>query len=220
MWLIDWDMIEDRVRQPQIPYRVSGVKEALEDTIDQYRIDVHKNQPVYIEVWIEKDALSSIFYRETHPFGIRLMVNRWYSSLSAMYDASKRFQQFWDWKEKHILYFWDHDPSWKDMVRDVAERMRQFWVYDINVTNTALNMDQIDEYWPPENPAKITDPRAKRYIEQYGYSSWELDALDPHILSWLVHGAIEELIDWDLYVDACDLQEKQIKQLRKMLKNV
>lgn len=37
--IVDWDAIEDRVRVPSRPYHVSSIAGAIEDTIDQYRLD-------------------------------------------------------------------------------------------------------------------------------------------------------------------------------------
>lgn len=37
--IVDWDAIEDRLRRPSLPYYVAGIEDALEDTINQYRLD-------------------------------------------------------------------------------------------------------------------------------------------------------------------------------------
>jgi len=50
----------------------------------------------------------------------------------------------------------------------------------------ALNMNQIEQYNPPPNPAKLTDSRATQYIDEFGYDSWELDALEPQVISNLI----------------------------------
>ncbi len=78
--VVDWDAIEDRLRQPHIPYWVNGIDSAINDTVEQYRLDRMKNQDVYIEVWVEKDALSGVLKIITEEYHIRLMVNRGYSS--------------------------------------------------------------------------------------------------------------------------------------------
>ena len=208
--LVDWSSIEDRVRVPKIPYWVSGVDNAIDDTISQYRLDRMLGQDTYIEVWIEKDALSSVFYRVTRKYGIRLMVNRGFSSTSAMYTAANRFK--YNQGDLHILYFGDHDPSGLDMVRDIEDRMIEFNV-DLSVTHCALTMDQVNQYNPPPNPAKVKDPRAKNYIATYGSVSWELDALQPSVLEALVDERIKELIDWDTYRDMLEQEEVDIKEL-------
>lgn len=68
----------------------------------------------------------------------------------------------------------------------------------INLTKVrriALNMDQVDQYSPPPNPAKITDSRARGYIARYGRSSWELDALDPVTIGDLIRAHVLEYRD-------------------------
>lgn len=70
----------------------------------------------------------------------------------------------------------------------------------LEVRRIALNMDQVERYNPPPNPAKITDTRAEKYIEQYGDESWELDALDPTTIRDLVDRHIvteRDDIRWD-----------------------
>lgn len=63
----------------------------------------------------------------------------------------------------------------------------------------ALNMDQIRQYNPPPNPAKITDSRAVGYIETHGRQSWELDALPPQVLNALIEAHILEQVDRDKF---------------------
>lgn len=74
--IVDWDAIEDRVRVPSRPYHVSSIAGAIEDTIDQYRLDRMEGQETYVEVWVEKDALSGVLKRVTEKYGINIMVNR------------------------------------------------------------------------------------------------------------------------------------------------
>lgn len=77
----------------------------------------------------------------------------------------------------------------------------------LRIDRIALNLDQIEQYDPPPNPAKLTDSRAKAYIEEHGSSSWELDALEPTVLAQLITAAIEENRDEDLWEAATDEQE-------------
>ena len=206
--IVDWSAIEDRVRVPKLPYWVRDVQHAIQDTIEQYRVDRMQGQQRNIEIWVEKDALSNVLFRVTSKYHIRLMVNRGYSSISAMYDAHRRLRS-----GDVILYFGDHDPSGKDMVRDIRERMEEFG-REVDVRPVALTMEQIRRFNPPPNPAKITDPRAKWYIREYGRTSWELDALPPRELIRLAEEAVEELIDLDLYNRCLDREQRDIEELR------
>ena len=41
----------------------------------------------------------------------------------------------------------------------------------LEVRRIALTMDQVNEFGPPPNPAKLTDPRAARYVAKHGENS-------------------------------------------------
>ena len=207
--IVDWDAIEDRVRKPKLPYWVYDQEDAVQDMIKQYRLDRMKGQDQKIEVWIEKDALSGILSRVTNKYHCRMMVNRGYSSLSAMYDAYGRLNS-----GDTILYFGDHDPSGLDMIRDIRERLYSFNGLDIEVVPVALNMDQIRMYDPPPNPTKVQDPRAGWYIEQWGHTSWELDALQPQVLIDLAEGEILKRIDLDLWKSQVAQEKRDIRELK------
>ncbi len=69
-------------------------------------------------------------------------------------------------------------------------------------------MDQIKLYNPPENPAKMPDPRFEGYAAKYGSKSWELDALEPKVLSDLITRNINDHID----KAAWDERRKQLEQ--------
>lgn len=71
----------------------------------------------------------------------------------------------------------------------------------------ALNWDQIDEFNPPPNPAKLSDCRAGAYIREFGYESWELDALEPRILTQLIRNSVADLTDADL-LEAASAREE------------
>lgn len=218
--IVDWDAIEDRGRQPKIPWSTSGIAGALKTIHQQYRLDRMKEQRYYIEIWVEKDALSNVMRRVTEKYHVNLMVNKGYSSCSAMHESFQRFRDAE--KDGVLLYFGDHDPSGKDMVRDIEDRMREFGLgrdYAFRVENPALNMDQIRRYALPENPAKLTDPRAVEYIKQYGNKSWELDALEPPVLVAIVEKAILRFINEGKYFQMLEQEDADKKRLGQMRKD-
>ena len=231
--IVDWNAIEDRLRFPKKPPSWDNPKDIVESAAEQFALDRMEGQENYIEVWVEKDALSGVLSRITNKYHIRLMVNRGYSSVSAMYDAYKRFSQNRQNIDSpvYVIYLGDFDPSGLDMIRDIDERINEFdkgfdgglWHDDFNFTvkPVALTMDQIEEYNPPPNPAKISDPRAKDFIKKYGGTSWEVDALKPNVLNSILEGTILSLIDVDKYNEIVKKEQgmkKDIKNLTKYLK--
>ena len=226
--IVDWGAIEDRLRRPSSPASFDSPKHILEAAIQQYALPRQNGQAVYLEVWVEKDALSGVLKRVTEKYHIPILVNRGYSSVSAMYDSFMRFVHRAAWKERDvkIIYLGDYDPSGLDMIRDIASRIEEFQVgYNdghlveemfFEVIPIALTKEQIDQYDPPPNPAKITDPRAKNFIKKHGDMSWEVDALRPDVLNQLLDDAILSYIDEDLYKEILE-QEKVDKEKLKSL---
>lgn len=214
--LVDWDHIEDRLRRPWIPHWNEGVVDALKDTMDQYRLDRQRGQEKYIEVWTEKDAVSNILKRSSIFYHIRLVVNRGYTSCSAIKEAFDRMDGC-D-RMAMILYVGDHDPSGLDMIRDIKDRLNEFGLPDFEMIHVALTMAQIEEFDPPPNPAKITDPRAAWYIRTHGSESWELDALRPEVLSTIVDSAIHENVDINKFLKIRTKEDWDKKELEKIMK--
>jgi hypothetical protein len=106
-------------------------------------------------------------------------------------------------KRAVIFHLGDHDPSGKDMTRDIQDRLNLFMgAGTIEIHRLALNWDQIERYHPPPNPAKVTDSRAAAYIEEFGDESWELDALDPTAISTLIREAVADIIDQEAWDEA------------------
>lgn len=121
---IDWEAIEDRGRVPHQAGFDSDIKGALKYAAKYYRLDRQIGQTNSVEVWTEKDAISSILKRITNRYGIRLCVNKGYTSDTAIYAAYVRFlESIANGQTITILYFGDHDPSGLDMVRDIRERL-------------------------------------------------------------------------------------------------
>lgn len=221
--MVDWDSIEDRGRIPKIPYQVSGPRDAIEDALKTYRLDRQDGQQNVVEVWTEKDALSAILWDVTAEYHVRLCVNKGYTSSSAMYSAYSRFSDaINEGKTVTVLYLGDHDPSGLDMVRDIRERLtfmlergdqlhERFEDESLNVIQMGLNMEQIKRYKLPPNPAKITDSRAAAYIEKFGRESWEVDALEPTVLTALLHTHIKKEIDMPSFI-GMKLREREDKE--------
>lgn len=218
--LIDWDAIEDRVRVPRIPQEFENIQELVDVAIKAYRLPRWKNQKNYIELWVEKDALAGVLQPLASRYHVTMMVNRGYSSQSAMYEAGNRFI---DARQKHeachLLYLGDHDPSGEDMVRDIRDRLEMFGA-KLEVDKLALTMDQIEQYNPPPNPAKMTDSRATGYVALHGSSSWEVDALPPDVLSNLIEGAIENLLDEELMNKVKEKEQVDKLRLQEVVKDI
>ena len=196
--LVDWEMIEDRNRETIMNTHWNSPAEIVRAAANSFRIDRWEGQANYVEVMVEKDALSGVLVPVCRRLDVRFTANKGYSSSSAMYEAGKRIYREYIHSDKqiHIIYLGDHDPSGVDMTRDITDRLDLYaGIVPIKIHRLALNYDQVELWQPPENPAKETDSRFEAYADKFGYSSWELDAVEPRTLADLVTNAVLELID-------------------------
>jgi len=249
--LLDWNALEDRVRVPQKPSEFNDLDDLMEVALGSYRLPRLKGQKLYTELWVEKDALAGVLAPIASAYHITLMVNRGYSSTSAMKSAGDRVRaacELLGCDRAVILYLGDLDPSGEDMVRDVEDRLNDYVNHgslveidadtkDVHVEEdedrirrksfigtsvikVALTMEQVQEFDPPPNPAKLSDSRAAKYIAENGSSSWEVDALPPRELRNIIEATLDELVDVGLMDKIKEQEEKDKVRLRKAFKSL
>lgn len=218
--LLDWDQLTDRTRHATALPHYGSPAGIIRETVYRYHLDKWRGQEEYVEVWVEKEALAGVVQRAASELDLTAFSCRGYVSSSAMWEAAQRIGEKCTRADRRptILHLGDHDPSGIDMTRDIDDRMNLFLRHDfglsVDVDRIALNMDQIEEYGPPPNPAKLSDSRAADYVANYGYESWELDALEPTVLAELITDAASALLDRDLYDEREDLEREHRDLLR------
>ncbi len=224
--MMDWEAIEDRGRRPDVPLEFDDLDHRMESAMWNYRLDRWEGQPTYCELWVEKAALAGVLEPLAREFHVTLMVNKGYSSQSAMYESAQRIQArsegTYSDRPVHVLYLGDHDPSGQDMVRDIQTRLDKYTrdELDIDVETVALTTAQVHLHSPPPNPTKLTDSRAKGYIEEHGHECWEVDALDPATLQGLIRGRFEALVDRGVMADVVSREEEDKQRLREALEGL
>ena len=233
--LIDWHAIEDRTRHSRSESHWRNPSEVIESAAYSYNTDKWVGQKYKVCVWVEKDALIDVVGQACKPLDTPHFSCRGYVSATAMWDAAQRLMgYFYDYgRQPVILHLGDHDPSGVDMSRDIRERLEMFTNYcdvyekyyrkhgkmskfrlvsgwpGIIFKRIALNMDQIEQYDPPPNPAKIKDTRSTDYIDQFGPTCWELDALEPTVLNDLITAEIGLFLDYEEFERLHQRQEEE-----------
>lgn len=216
--MISWKAIHDGNRNP-VFYRL---EEDPENVITGLQYDINfdywARQDNYIEVWVEKDALSNVIQRPCREYHVPYMACKGYLSSSEAWRAGQRFRhQNQIGKACTLIHLADHDPEGVDMTRDNDDRLAMFSHYTgVEVRRIALNMDQIEEHQPPPNYAKVSSSRYEGYVNAYGEECWELDALEPATLHELLEETIREYIDFDEWSKVNDLEDEQRAILRSL----
>jgi hypothetical protein len=217
--LVSWDAIIDRTRSVNSNNHFESPEEILTTAAESYQLDSRSDQDVYVEVWIEKEALIGVIEPACRASDVIYLACRGYYSLSAMWQAAGRFRTAEaDGKKTVLVHLGDHDPSGLDMTEDIRNRLIGFGA-QTQVERLALNIDQIEQYKPPPNFAKETDTRSKDYIAEYGKESWELDALDPKVIAGLIEDAIGKYTDQDKWQARLDEQEEHKQRLDYIAKH-
>ncbi len=223
---VKWDDIEDRVRAYHSATgwndREHFAGQELKYFLSGYRRELLQSQKKYIEIWIEKDALSSIFTRIAKPYCISVVVCRGFSSVSFLNDFKRRLGSYKS-REPVMLYFGDFDPSGVEMLHSMEITLKEeLQVKRIKFKRVALLKKDIFQYKLPHNPdaLKRTDTRAKKHLKIYGELAVELDALRPDILEKKIKKAIELEVDMKAFGKEREIEKEELLYLKNLKKKI
>lgn len=136
------------------------------------------------------------------------------SGLDMTEDITGRLKKFlWrDWFNQHTGRF-GRRVTVGEIIEHMAERVGDPTPFE--VVRVALNMDQIGQHQPPPNPTKLTDSRARKYIDEYGYDCWELDALPPEVLADLIRAELDDIRQVARYeeIEAAEAAHRRLLEL-------
>ena len=189
---LDYRKIVDGHRSRRVGWQFSGLAHALEATHDLYRRNYWIDQPVAVEIWCEKDALTGVIQPICEQYGVPYVATRGFPSVTLIYESAQ--QMIARGKETRVYYFGDHDASGRAISPNLEPDMRSHGAHAI-VKRIALEPYQIRYFNLPTRPGKTTDSRHAKFAERYGDASVELDALPPNILEELVRKSITDNID-------------------------
>lgn len=190
---LPYGWIVDNTRWMRKPTTYAGPVEALAACAKFYRRALWRDSAVYVEIWLEKDALSGVIFPVTEDYDVPLMVARGYASLSFLESSAETLRE--QNRPCYIYHLGDHDPSGVNAGAKIEQTLRELAPHaEIHFERLAVLPEQIDAWNLPSRPTKRTDTRAAKF----GYAqSVELDAIPPETLRGIVLSAIERHIDED-----------------------
>jgi hypothetical protein len=192
---VPYSLITDNVRIVWGHNRYGGPEDYARVAAEFYRRDYWAESPVNVEVWLEKDALAGVLVPTVvEECGLDLHVTRGYASVSYLQSAADFIRR--DGRPTYVYLLTDFDPSGLGIAETVAtELMRRSRPVEVHVDRLAVNREQIDHYRLPTRPTKSTDSRARKFVQEHGTGSVELDAIQPATLRSLVRNSIERHMD-------------------------
>lgn len=216
-WIADPSRAEHKVATWKDP-------EAYAKAVQQsYRRTKWRHQPVHLSVWSEKETVEGTISPILEKYEVPFQFIHGFSSFTAannMADANLNREQ-----RTLILYIGDYDPSGMFMSEsDLPRRLARYSGDDkhedievdlarkvldkigLSIRRVALTVaDTIDLGRGLSFPAsdKRKDPRYGWFVEGYGDTCWELDALEPTVLRRRLEEEILGVLDlekWERYI--------------------
>jgi hypothetical protein len=185
-WL-PYGWLADNTRWQRQPSTYNSVEDALNETARLYRKALWTDADCYVEIWLEKDALSGVVYPVTSLYDVPLMVARGYASLSFLHSAAEYINTL-D-VPTFIYHLGDYDPSGVNAGEKIEETLKELAPRaEIHFERLAVTPRQISWWKLQTRPTKATDTRSKNF----GDISVELDAIPPDRLRSLVEGIIQQ----------------------------
>lgn len=212
---IPFGWIADNTRWMRKPPSHSSLLDMLTASQRFYRRAMWDDQDVYVEIWLEKDALSGVLYDVTAEFDVPLMVTRGNPSISYLYDAAEAIAA--TGKPAFLYYFGDYDPSGCDITRAVEGGLREFAPEaDIHFERVSVTREQIADWSLPSRPTKQSDTRS----EGFEGDSVEVDSIPPATLRNLVRNSIVRHIDSRQMAASLAIEEQERETLRRIIGNL
>ncbi len=152
-----------------------------------YSYDRNRDQPVGIEVFVEKSGVDDVLDPLCRRLGVNLLVGTGYESITQIVALLRRAS-----RPTRVLYISDHDPAGLNMPCQVGRHVEFYGDEygtgdDILVRHLVLTPQQIDEFRLPHAPdSKKVELDA-------------LEALHPGALVKIVTEAVQEWRDDDLH---------------------
>ncbi|GJN99123.1 hypothetical protein NJB1907f44_48980 [Mycobacterium marinum] len=183
--------IADGTRWRIRPDTYTSVDQVLWDAAASYRRALWHDQDVHVEIWLEKDAITSVISPVTQEWDVPLLVARGFASETFLYNTAQDIID--DGKPAVIYQLGDHDPSGAWSWKDIQRKLTGFAPgIEFQFERIAVTPEQITEYSLPTRPTKKST-HAATFVGE----SVEVDAMPSAALREVVRKAIEFWIDPD-----------------------
>jgi len=154
--VLPYDWLADNTRWQRKPQTFDSVEQALRETAAFYRKSLWTDADSYVEIWLEKDALSGVILPITSMYDVPLMVARGYASLSFLYNAADYINTLT--VPTYIYHLGDFDPSGVNAGEKIEETLREMAPdAEIYFERLAVTEEQIDAWNLPTRPTKKSD---------------------------------------------------------------
>lgn len=208
---IPWDWIVDETRGVERQSTFANPEEFIKIARRSYRRDHWIFQPNRLLVCSEKGSVRGTLALVLEQFGVDFIVLHGYSSSTCIHDIATASRT--DRRQWLLLYVGDWDPSGLHMSEvDLPDRIVRYGG-EVKVKRVALTAGDTGNGLPSFSAStKQKDTRYQWFVNRYGHTCYELDALSPVVLRDRIKDEIEQLIvDREAWArsERCETLEQQ-----------
>jgi hypothetical protein len=221
---LPWDVMVDRTRRLDRPLTWESVDQAVTYILNGFRYDPMGDQNRYVEVWVEKDAVSTRIYETAEEFFVPVITARGFSSGTYLHDGAERLNQVPRKKDIMIIYLSDFDPEGEYFPKLFEEQIgpRYGCSRPVRIEKLALTRGQVDSWQLPWIPLMVRASHLRKsYVSRYvadngkhGQQKVELDAVDNVTLASLLRKRLSQLVDTDIIGDSSKESGAAVKRWR------
>lgn len=217
--IIPWEWIVDETRPVELVSSWIDPERFMRTVIRSYRKDRWADQPRRVMVVSEKGTVGGVIRPITEQYGVPFLVCHGFGSATALHDLAERSAS--DSRPLVLLYVGDHDPSGRYMSDVDLDKRIDRYDGDAFIQRVAVTPLQIVAHRLLTFPAsdKTTDARHSWFVEEYGETCCELDALNPNVLRQLVEDAILTHLDQDLWDRADDIEDVEMTSISDFIRS-
>ena len=209
----------DETREPERPGTWANPETFIPVVLRSYRRDRWELQPHRVEVWSEKGTVRGTLAPVLARYGITFRVMHGHGSATALHEAAEESQADGTPADHPLL--WQLGSQWHAYEPD--RHPRTLSPLQRSGGGDPGRVGRRRGRRPPETlPSfsaadKESDSRYQWFVQQYGDTCWELDALSPTLLRERVAAAIGHYIDWDAWLRCDAVEEAERRSLRQVL---
>jgi hypothetical protein len=215
--LIPYSWIVDGTRKWDKPGSWSGLADYAEAVAESYRKNLWDRQTDYIEIFVEKDAMSGIVRPVTREYDIKLNPIRGFASETFLWSIAEEWKEIE--KPINVYYLGDHDPAGLKIEADLRRRLENFCGFRVHWERLAITEKDFESDllgFPVKRGSAAANWQP--YVDRFGDRCVEVDALPATVVRDRVRQAIESHIDQREWALLKAQEERERSDVLKMVR--
>lgn len=216
--VVPFSWIVDNIRATDKPSSWSGLEDFADTVRSAYRRDFWAELPEYVAVIVEKDTVAGRIAPVTHKYDVPMHPLRGYASTSYAWEIAEQWRQIR--KPINAVYIGDHDPSGRDIERNIRQVLSEYSGRDFTWRRLAVNPEDFDQYDIIPLEPKLNDRRYRQFADEFGDRCAEVEAIPADVLRDRVEAAILDLIPAGAWAKLQQIEEQERQTWAQVMERI